>query len=212
MTIEGGMDRLEPKQRLFVAVSLPQEIKTFVNEWMEELKTELPFQKWMHPEDLHVTVKFLGETETENLALIRQALLPAAAAAPALRLKLTSLGIFGKPALPSLLWAGIAGDTEELTTLQSRVEDAMEPLGFAKEDRAYKPHLTLARRGCGSSGRQYGELNRLKPHDGFQPEWAANALTVYRSRLNHRPMYDLLMTIPFHELKNATARELEELN
>ncbi|UUZ93062.1 RNA 2',3'-cyclic phosphodiesterase [Paenibacillus sp. P25] len=184
---------MESKQRLFIAIALPEQIKACLTGFMPELKRELPFQKWVHPEDLHITLKFLGETEPERIESLQEAMIPLAAATGDFRLSLGHLGTFGPKRSPSILWAKIGGETDKLSLLQSEIEEAAARVGFLREERAFKPHLTLARRYQGSEGWQQERLNRLQIPDGVRTVWPAKGLVLYRSHLGRQPMYEPVM-------------------
>ncbi|MFB9325951.1 RNA 2',3'-cyclic phosphodiesterase [Paenibacillus aurantiacus] len=188
--------------RLFVAISLPKPIKSGIHAWCAPLVRELPFRKWTHPEDLHITLQFLGNTETDRLEQITRKLSAAAAdhEGPSLALTAGSLGTFGRPASPAILWAGIGGDgAEPLHEIQRRVADAMRSIGFVPDNRPFHPHLTVAREYRGETPMQPDTLGAYgKPADplGRPFAWEAADIVLYRSRLNHKPMYEPLARFP----------------
>lgn len=93
---------------------------------------------------LHVTLKFLGDTPSERMAEIRQHIAAIAARQSRFRLTVERIGAFPHVQRPSVIWAGCF-PAEPLVSLASQLEDAMEPLGFPREQRPFQPHLTLAR-------------------------------------------------------------------
>jgi 2'-5' RNA ligase len=99
--------------------------------------------RWVRPEAIHVTLKFLGEVDASRVEGIRAAL--AAAISPfEVRVRPAALGTFGGNQL-RVLWVGLEGDIEPLASLAGAVEVALEPLGFPREQRPFAAHLTLAR-------------------------------------------------------------------
>ncbi len=95
-------------------------------------------------DQLHVTLKFLGETASDQVDAIAAVVAGAVADQPAFDLEIVSLGTFPHVARPSVVWAGVRG-AEPLAALAERLDAALEPMGFARESRLYVPHVTLAR-------------------------------------------------------------------
>ncbi len=141
--------------RLFIAVELPEAIKKSIAEVQERLRTAGAHAAWTRPEGIHLTLKFLGEVEEAKAASITDALAGACRGRGQLRLEITGAGAFPSVKAPRVLWLGLAGEIEKLAVLQAAVEDAMEGLGFEREDRKFSPHLTLAR------------VKFLKPRDNW---------------------------------------------
>ncbi len=139
--------------RTFVALELPDEVKAYLGGLQETLLATAQRQrldvgrslKWVDPESIHLTLKFLGGVDVELLASLERAVESAALGVAAPRLRLVSLGAFPSPRQPRVLWAGLGGDLATVGTLQQRVEAELGKLGFQPEKRPFTPHLTLAR-------------------------------------------------------------------
>ncbi len=132
--------------RLFVACELPSEMKAGLARIQDTLRAQgAPAVRWVRPEGIHLTLKFLGEVSQDKVPALRAALAPVVEGIPPLSLSLGEIGTFGGRRGVRVLWVGIEGDLKRLTRLQERVESALEPLGFPPEGRAFSPHLTLAR-------------------------------------------------------------------
>jgi len=131
--------------RLFIAIELPPEIKQGIAKVQEQFRSEGATAGWTRPEGLHLTLKFLGEVPEEKVAEIVAALSGAAKKTGRLYLSIAGAGAFPNTKNPRVLWLGVSGDVEKLGSLQTAVEDAMVNLGFAREERKFSPHLTLAR-------------------------------------------------------------------
>jgi 2'-5' RNA ligase len=140
--------RGEGALRLFVAVLLDPALRPVVEGVRRELVEAWPrgrdLVKWVEPHNLHLTLKFLGHVEAALLARVADAL-SAVRSAPAFRLHLVGLGAFPRPRGARVLWVGVQEGSEELGSLARRVEDALAPLGFPREDRGFSPHLTIGR-------------------------------------------------------------------
>lgn len=132
--------------RLFVAIELPLEVRRAVEDLLEGLRRLVPDIRWGRAEGMHVTLKFLGEVDEARLETLSPAIERAAAASTGgFEIEIRGLGTFGGRHNPNVVWLGIIEPTGALRSLQAAVEAACESAGFAKEQRAYSPHLTLAR-------------------------------------------------------------------
>jgi RNA 2',3'-cyclic 3'-phosphodiesterase len=141
--------------RLFVAVEVPQT-------WMEALAgaqralaaafetPETPRLHWVHPEGIHLTLKFLGNLPSERVDDLRAVLAEAVAESPGLTLSLGEPGQFVAP-WQTALWVGVRGDTRGLEALAGTIDLACSRLGVPRERRGFTPHLTLARVPDGTS-------------------------------------------------------------
>lgn len=132
--------------RLFVAIELGVEMREALADLQAELRRcGLERLRWVRPEGIHLTLKFLGETTSDKLPTIREALAESVEGVPPHRLSLGSLGVFGSRRGPQVLWVDLEGDLAPLRQLQRRVEEGLEAAGFPRERREFSPHLTLAR-------------------------------------------------------------------
>jgi 2'-5' RNA ligase len=130
--------------RLFVALDIPGNIRQGLTKLVKELRAVVaPQARWVRMEGVHVTLKFIGETPNENLAEIRDALFQVRVHGP-IDMRFAGLGFFPNARRPRVLWASIEADGA-LRELASAIETALEPLGIAREQREFSPHLTLAR-------------------------------------------------------------------
>ncbi len=112
---------------------------------------------------MHITLKFLGDTPQTDVERLKEIVLEHAAAMPRLTLPLIGLDAFPNRDDPSVVWAAMSG-TEPIRNLAEAIEAAVEPLGFARENRSYKPHLTLARVRAGRGGIPQAGLTLLQEH------------------------------------------------
>ncbi|HXG41345.1 MAG TPA: RNA 2',3'-cyclic phosphodiesterase [Dehalococcoidia bacterium] len=132
--------------RLFVALELPPPVLEALASVQAALKAQgLEGLRWVRPQGIHLTLKFLGETPSSRLDELLRALEEAAAGTGPLRLSLAGLGTFAGRRGPRVLWVGLQGDLQRLAGLQRRVEENMSRLRFPREERPFSPHLTLAR-------------------------------------------------------------------
>jgi 2'-5' RNA ligase len=129
--------------RLFVALQIPPAVRDNLAAMILELRALAPQLKWVRAENLHVTLKFIGETPAENLGAIGKAL-STVRSERSVDLHLRGLGFFPNEKRPSVLWAGIEASAN-LVALAGEVDRALEVAGIPSEARAFTPHLTLAR-------------------------------------------------------------------
>jgi RNA 2',3'-cyclic 3'-phosphodiesterase len=129
--------------RLFIALEIPSEIHNALAAFLKELQPIAPKTKWVRPENLHVTLKFLGETDPAKLGQIESTLKTVRSAKP-VTLEFRGLGFFPNEKRPRVFWAGMSSSAN-LRMLAADIDESMHQHGFALEQRAFAPHLTLAR-------------------------------------------------------------------
>ncbi|MEW6367001.1 MAG: RNA 2',3'-cyclic phosphodiesterase [Acidobacteriota bacterium] len=143
--------------RAFIALPLPAEVKAHLAIISDKLdRTAAGSMRWVKSEQIHLTLKFLGEIDDGKVPAISAELKRIAPEFAPWRARLTGVGGFPGGSSPRVIWVGLEdGGTSEV--LSSRVEEAMESLGFERESRAFTPHLTLGRR---KPGRKSGGIGR----------------------------------------------------
>jgi RNA 2',3'-cyclic 3'-phosphodiesterase len=131
--------------RTFVAIDLPVAVQEALDSFEKELqKAQAPIA-WIKPERIHLTLKFLGDVAPERIPEIQKSLEDAAGAVSPFRLQPSGCGAFPTVKQMRVIWVGLKGDGGALNKLQQRVEVAMAELGFKREDRPFRPHLTVGR-------------------------------------------------------------------
>ena len=129
--------------RLFIAIEIPESIRSAFAALLKDFRALAPQLKWVRPENLHVTLKFLGETGPAKLGPLQNALAGVRSAEP-VNLEFRGLGFFPNEKRPRVFWAGTQ-TSANLTPLAADIDQAVHTLGFPLEARSYAPHLTLAR-------------------------------------------------------------------
>ena len=157
--------------RLFLALNLPDAIRNAVWEVAEPLRRRAYPVRWVGPDAIHLTVKFLGDVDTEREADIVGGMRRAATGTRAFALHLGGFGAFPLPERARVIWVGCAPDAS-LELLQHGVEVEMERVGFSIEGRAFHPHLTLGRATRSARPADFRGLAR----DLEDLEYAADAL------------------------------------
>jgi 2'-5' RNA ligase len=131
--------------RCFIALNLPAEIKGRLAELEARLKEARADVSWVKPENIHLTLKFLGGVEEARVPLVKRAVQEGLRREGPLVLTLAGLGVFPNPRSPRVVWVGVGGDTERLQNLQESLEQALGEVGFPREARSFSPHITLGR-------------------------------------------------------------------
>jgi 2'-5' RNA ligase len=133
--------------RLFIALDIDDAIREHIARFVEGVHNFAPDARWVKPESLHVTLKFIGEQPDAVVESIKNEL--STVSGNTTGIKFRGCGFFPMPKSARVFWIGIEAGPE-LTQLASAIDDKMASLGIAREDRAFSPHLTLARAGGGS--------------------------------------------------------------
>ncbi len=188
--------------RSFVAIDVDVSIRTALRALQEEFACTRADVRWVRPDGVHATLKFLGAVAEPRLERARAALTAAFADQATLQVRVHGLGAFPSLRRPRVLWVGMEG--VGLAELAARAEEALASVGFAREERKFTPHVTLGRV---NSLRGWPALEALfKAHldDDFGPT-DVQAVTLYRSQL--RPdgaVYSVLFTIPFNSYRRES--------
>lgn len=180
--------------RTFLAIHPSAELREAVAALQKELESSGAELRWVGPEALHLTIKFLGDVVERELPGVTRALEESLATLAPLDLEARGLGVFPGWKKPRILWIGLEG--EGLMTLVDAVESALSPLGFPPEAREFTPHVTVARvrstRGMDGLGRQLRDLAE-RPLARF----VVASATLTRSDLRpDGPIYKPIAVIP----------------
>lgn len=170
--------------RVFCAVEIPEPVGQLVLRHIARLKEAVPDVKatWSRDANLHLTLKFLGEIPQTSVPDISTAASRAVAGIAPFSIRLEQTGAFPKQAQPRVLWVGINDSSGKLSGLHARLEDELATAGFAKDDRPFHPHLTVARL---RQPRHARTLAAAHKELGFEPaEIAVSELLVIRSELS----------------------------
>lgn len=164
--------------RLFIAVWLSEAARSEVAKYINDLKRQIPGFKWSAPEQLHFTLRFLGETPENQIDSLNEALQSSAVGLSPFVLRLGKPGHFPERGNPRVLWIGLSQGDKELENLAGLVETACVRTGFPAADRPFKPHLTLARAKEGQKG-----LRTLEPTVSWQKGTLVTGFSLVESKL-----------------------------
>lgn len=184
--------------RAFIAADINEELRKRIEKLQSEFKRRLKNPgpiKWVQPQLIHLTLKFLGEADEARLDEFYQAIEMVCQGRKNIELEFNKVGCFGRP--PKVLWLGLEKPLPELENIAKDLEDAFEVLGFEKEQRDFSPHLTLARIKEGKPDR---ELPKIVESFGKieSPKVLVDSVCFYKSQLtSDGPVYTLLKKINF---------------
>jgi RNA 2',3'-cyclic 3'-phosphodiesterase len=179
--------------RLFVALELDEQARRLLGEYQRLLGALNRVVRWVRPEQIHLTLKFLGEVAEQQVPAVAKAL-DTLAEQPAFDFEMEGVGYFGSARSPRVVWAGVRMPNGPLTRLQRGCEEALSPLGYPPEGRAYSPHLTLGRVKDFRGGEQVVQAVDQLAAEARQPlTQAAMEVTLFESIL--RPQGSQYATI-----------------
>lgn len=131
--------------RLFIATPLPKHIEELLAKIIYDLKQTRTRVKWVTSKNIHLTLKFLGDTEEGKVNSIIEAIDRVAEKHTAVNCLIDKIGGFPNMKHPRVIWAGLSGDIDKIKKIASEIEEKMTAFGFEKERRPFKSHLTLGR-------------------------------------------------------------------
>jgi 2'-5' RNA ligase len=185
--------------RSFIAMELPPEIKSTLARLQNQLKSSSRAPvKWVDPDSIHLTLKFLGNIDTELIDKITVALEEACRGVHPFSLEISGLGVFPNERRVRVVWVGLAGETEKLGQLQKRVDDSLAPMGFRAEARPFTAHLTMARVREQATPDERQTLGRLVSGAAMESGGSlnVNAVHLMRSQLTREgPIYTRISSV-----------------
>jgi 2'-5' RNA ligase len=131
--------------RTFVAVDTAGQIRRKTADLISALGETTAKVKWVDTENLHLTLKFLGDVDEADVVRIAQAIEPAVADLDVVSIRLSGLGAFPNVKRPRTIWVGVGDGEPELASVHQAIEAALARLGFPRERRRFHPHLTIGR-------------------------------------------------------------------
>ncbi len=189
--------------RAFIAIELPEEIKTKLTEIQDFLKSKSGRSpaKWVAPGSIHLTLKFLGGISPDSVAGVTGAMEEAAIGTSPFRLGLKGLGVFPNPRRVQVVWAGLTGDVAALTQLQKDLDTALAALGFAPESRSFTAHLTLARIRDEASPAEREAIGKLVESTQFEGgEFGVASFSLMKSQLRREgPIYSQMASVQLNQ-------------
>ncbi len=177
----------------FIAVPIDGNIKGKLASWLQQSKP--PFQRFVHEEDFHITLAFLGGVAPSILDQLKAELETAPSQHKSFELTIQDLGHFGQKTSPRIFWAGVEQE-ENLFQLQRHIYETSVGLGIELENRAYSPHITLARKYIGNGGYDDTNLKRSFNSCLGGEAWTVSSFVIYQTHLNRTPKYEVIASFP----------------
>jgi len=178
--------------RIFISVELPDEIKNKIAKLIDKLKKTDAKVKWVKPENLHITLKFLGWVDDSKIDEIINLTTKAAAQTKSFKAKFVSIGSFPEGRKPRVVWVGTAEGGDELCSIAQALEETFGKAGYKTETRAFKSHITIGR------VKESKVLDKLvKEISGLKStafgEMSVNSINIMKSTLRRDgPIYEIL--------------------
>ncbi len=176
------MPRNSDEIRGFIAIELPRTVKTFLTEISADLKRCRSDVKWVRPEGMHLTLKFLGSVRGDLIPAIEDTLHSTLVGHTSMNMQVTGLGAFPGLNRPRVIWAGLKDVSGRIAPLATEIDHALESLGFEREKRPFSPHLTLGRVRSNSGVHELVEAVRHKM-DTAGPKFVADRVIFFESVL-----------------------------
>jgi len=175
--------------RSFIAIELPGELVKQLKDFQAALKPPGGYPaKWVDPASMHLTLKFLGNVDVKGLAAVKDETGVAISSSRRFHLVTGRTGFFPDHRRPRVFWLGLEGDIDALVALQRTIDESMSKLGYARENRPFTAHLTLARLREESSIDDRMDFARTVQAQVFQPPCniEVNSVALMRSQLTPR--------------------------
>jgi RNA 2',3'-cyclic 3'-phosphodiesterase len=170
-------------KRIFVAVDISVEARRKVAAYIETLRTEFSKVRvgWDKVEKLHLTLKFLGDTDEKQVADLQKILDEISTSISNFKLQISNTGVFPDTKKPRVLWIDVIDEEGSLAKINALLEIECEKIGFAKESRKFIPHLTIGRIREPNNAK---ELARKHLQNKFEPvEFEVSEIVIYESIL-----------------------------
>ncbi len=203
---EEEADRARDWWRLFVAIELPRRALRVLDGMANSMRAEsyggrqrrrpsrgavaYDAVRWTAPENMHLTLKFLGDVHRDDLGYLKEELDEVAAESSSLRLELGVNGCFPGERTPRVLWTGLEGDLRRMSSLATKLEGAMVRCGFPEDGREFKPHVTVGRVRSGTQKRVLAAIGQrwleARPSsEGDDVGVPVASMVLMRSHLHH---------------------------
>ena len=187
----------ETSIRAFIAVEIGQPVRKSLGELQERLKRARADVRWVRPEGIHLTLRFLGNISEGEVARLEPVLAATAAGQAATELVVSGWGTFPNPRRPRVVWVGLPEAEEKLGGVAEALEKNLIGAGFGPADKPWKPHLTLGRV---QSSKGMDALLKALAEEGARDygRIPADRLTLFQSRLQRGgAVYTVLKEVHF---------------
>ncbi|WP_186578331.1 RNA 2',3'-cyclic phosphodiesterase [Aquibacillus kalidii] len=178
----------------FIAIPMNPTVNDWLKDAQQKIKqsNHITYKSWTHPDDLHITLKFFGAVSADKIEILMKEL-EKLSVPNSFKITIGKLGTFGKVNQPRVLWAGVE-KTDVLQQLYNSIETLGKAVGFPKENRPYRPHITIAKKW---SGAQITEVDYDKLISSFSDERTItiNHFVLYQIHPQRSPKYEVIKKI-----------------
>lgn len=184
--------------RLFIAVDCPIRIKEFLSQFLKNSFQFLPQKgiKWVHPNNFHLTLRFLGEVEESRVELLHTTLRESTIGFQSFSSKFTTLGFFPNSAKPKVFWIGLDDPEKKIANLAKTIEQGLVANGFGKCDKEFSAHCTLARFASPPLLRVLQQIEKIKVPPLAELK-ITQLLLMQSILLPEGPKYEVIARFPF---------------
>ena len=179
--------------RTFIAVEIPEDVRQKIGRYVDSLRDSIQNVKWVSPENLHLTLKFLGEVNENDTDALIDCIRPIFSVFSSFELVLEHTGFFPSPKNPRVIWIGSDGGADNLLDIFHELEHCLEAFGIDRDERMFSPHLTIGR-----VKRNRGKHHAPAAITGDIPEFESaafrvNSIALIKSTLTSQgPIYEKL--------------------
>ena len=178
-------DRL--KIRSFISLPISEQARGILRKTINEIDGAIQDKiRWVRPEGIHLTLKFMGDINTDKIDALLLLLPEVATEVTPFELTLSELGCFPNNRRPRVLWAGVKGDLSNLQNLHLAVDNVVEKVGLPRERRGFSPHLTLGRVRRNISEREVDQIGQIIGLTSLPntPSWTNQTVDLMRTELD----------------------------
>lgn len=179
---ESRTDMSNNTLRTFIAFQLPEPAVSHLRKVQQGFQSHGFRARWVRPENIHLTLKFLGDTDPADLDRISGAMTDVAGHAAPFSLTAKGVGVFPGIKRPRVIWAGLTGQTDQVFKIQKELEQNLEKIGFPPEKRSFKAHLTIARIKGSIDSKQLFDLMETYAKWTSEP-FSVDRIILYKSEL-----------------------------
>jgi len=182
--------------RSFIAIDIPQSIKNIIARVQSDFKESGADVKWVNPELIHLTLKFLGNIKEEQIDEIKKSMIKSVKGITPFFMTLRDIGVFPNIRYPRVIWMGLEDKTERLLILQKNIEENLNILGFTPEERKFSPHLTIGRLKSLKGKSRLANMIHAKKDMNIDGSISVNKINLMKSELRVTgPIYSVLETV-----------------
>ncbi len=170
--------------RSFISVEIPEKVKSRMLEVKKELVPLTPYIRWVRPESMHLTLKFLGDIDPSQVEPVSACIEEVVKGVWPFEVKVGGAGVFPNSRYPRVLWIGIVEGQEQLSSICRGLEEGLKKQGFKPESRPFRPHLTLGRFKDGRKAGRALSREMLEQAATWEEGFAVNGVKLMRSQLH----------------------------